>query len=213
MSNIKAVFFDNDGLLVDTESLYLDATREIFAPYGVEVPLDWYIHQHLGEGVSVFGLLLAKGIPEQKIAELQAARYKRYEEMLGGIRAIDGVIEVLEQLHGKFILAVVTSGRKESLDIVTHKTGLGHFFDFVITSDDVKNTKPDPEPYLKAIELSGQEKAHCLALEDSSKGARAAKAAGITCFAIPDALTKFHDLSMADKVLGSIREVPTLLGL
>lgn len=211
MSNFKAIFFDMDGLLVDTESLYLDATREVFAPYGVEVPLDWYIHEQLGKGTSTFSLLLAKGVPEQKVAELRPVRDKRYEEMLGGIRAIDGVTEVLEQLQGKFTLAVVTSSHRHAFGLIMERTGLRRFFDFVLTGDDVDNIKPDPEPYLKAVELSKHQKIHCLALEDSAKGATAAKAAGISCFAIPDALTKFHDFSMADKVLGSIREVPSLV--
>ena len=91
------------------------------------------------------------------------------------------------------------------------KTGLRRSFDFVITGDDVKKHKPDPEPYLKATEVSGQKKEHCLVLEDSFRGVQAAKAAGLTCFAVPDELTRVQDFSIADKILKSIRELPCLL--
>ncbi|MDO8575844.1 MAG: HAD family phosphatase [bacterium] len=207
----EAVFFDMDGLLVDTESLYLDATREVFAPFDVEVSLDWYMTEQLGKGTSTFSLLEAKGIAQDVIQETRVRRNKRYMEMLEGIEPIQGVRETLLQLHGKFALAVVTSSNREPFEIIMRNTELKHFFDFSITFDDVTSLKPDPKPYQKAVEHSGFEKENCLALEDSSKGVSAAKAAGISCYAIPDELTKGHDFSMADKVLGSIREVPALL--
>lgn len=211
MSKFEAIFFDMDGLLVDTESLYLDATREIFAPFDVGVPLDWYITEQLGKGTSTFSLLEAKGIGTDVIRETRFRRNKRYMEMLEDVKPVRGVRETLLQLHGKFTLAVVTSSNREPFEVIMRNTELGHFFDFSVTFDDVNCLKPDPKPYLTAVERSGYEKLHCLALEDSNKGVRAAKAAGISCYAIPDELTKGHDFSMADKVLGSIRELPDLL--
>jgi HAD superfamily hydrolase (TIGR01509 family) len=213
MNKFKAIFFDMDGLLVDTESLYLDASREIFAPYGVELPLEWYIHEQLAKGTSTFSLLEQAGVPAPKVNELRLARDTRYVEMLEHIKPIDGVNEVLGKLSGKFTLAIVTSSHREAFDVIMEKTDLRKFFSFVITGDDVKNIKPDPEPYLKAVEISKQEKQYCLALEDSHKGSIAAKAAGISCYAIPDELTRTHDFSHADKVLSSIRELSPLLGV
>jgi len=91
------------------------------------------------------------------------------------------------------------------------KTGLRRFFSFFITEQDVKNLKPHPEPYLKAVDLSGCSKEQCLVLEDSYRGVQSAKAAGLTCYAIPDVLTKVQDFSVADKVLGGISEVPEIV--
>jgi len=209
---IKAIFFDNDGLLVNTEPVYLQATQEILANIGVEMPKDWYIKENLGKGHSSFLLAEEKGISEDRILALRRERDERYGELLkDGVQMLDGVPEVLELLQGKFVMGVVTSSRKHHFEIILEKTGLRKYFSFFITADDVKKHKPDPEPYLTALKLTGQLKENCLALEDSYRGVQAAKAAGLTCFAIPDALTSAHDFSIADKVLGSIREVPDLV--
>ena len=125
----------------------------------------------------------------------------------------DGVRETLERLRGKFVVGVVTSSRKDHLEMILGKTGLRSFFDFFLTADDVAKLKPDPELYLKALELSQQSREHCIALEDSPHGARAAKAADLTCYAIPSVFTKGLDFSYVDKVLTSMRELPELLDL
>jgi len=210
----RAIFFDMDGLLVNTEPFDFKGTKEVFASVNVNLTREWYIHEHLGKGRSVSELLRENGIEEERIAELREMRHKRYWEYLeADAAAINGVPETLQKLHGKLQLAIVTASYRRSFDIIMRKTGLLHFFDFFITGDDVVKTKPHPDPYLKAIELSGKKKEQCLVLEDSGNGAQAAKNAGLTCYAIPDALTRAHDFSHADKVLNSIREVPALVGL
>jgi HAD superfamily hydrolase (TIGR01509 family) len=210
----KAIFFDNDGLLVDTEPLYFRSIQEVFAPAGVEISREWYIRENLGKGTSSFDLAREKSLPEEQIKKLRCQRNERYGELLAEhVHAIDGVHDVLKMLQGKLLMGVVTSSRKDHFDIIKEKTGLGQYFDFFITGDDVKNTKPNPEPYLKAVEQSGQAKEHCLVVEDAYRGVQAAKAAGLTCYAIPDELTREHNFSTADKVLRNIRELPALVGI
>jgi HAD superfamily hydrolase (TIGR01509 family) len=211
---IKAIFFDNDGLLVDTEGIYFRATQEVFATVGVEITKDWYVRENLGKGRRTNDLLEAQGVSKLEIERVRKQRDQLYTELLRElVRPIEGVADVLQRLHGHMALGVVTSSYRWNLDIVMDRTGFRKFFDFVITADDVTDVKPNPEPYLKAVALSGQSREFCLALEDSFKGVKAAKAAGIMCFAIPDALTREHNFSIADKVLTSIREVPALVGL
>lgn len=213
-SHIKAIFFDNDGLLVDTEPLYFQSVQETFAPLGIEVSREWYIRENLGKGRSTFDLLEGKNLSKEEIKQLREKRNDRYGELLAEhVRPIDGVQETLETLRGGFFMGVVTSSRKSHFEIIMKETRLDSFFSLFITGDDVEHIKPDPEPYLKALKMSGFESEQCLVLEDSSRGVEAAKAAGINCFAIPDELTKSHDFSKADKVLKNMREVPALLGL
>ncbi len=201
-----------DGLLVDSESLYFDSVKESLATVGVEITREWYIRENLGKGKSSLGLAREKGISEEKIEQLREQRNERYGEMLkANVRPMDGVTETLSILEGKFLMGIVSSSRKDHFDIIMEKTGLRRFFSFFLTAADVKKIKPDPELYLKAIELSEKSKEECLVLEDSFRGVQAAKAAGITCYAIPDKLTEIQNFSIADKVLGSIREVPKLL--
>lgn len=212
MSKFEAIFFDMDGLLVNTEPLDFKGTKEVFASVNVNLTREWYIHEHLGKGRSVSELLRENGIAEERIAELREVRHKQYWEYLEAeAAAIDGVPETLRKLHGRLLLAIVTGSNRKSIDIVMRKTGLRDFFDFVVTYEDTEHHKPYPDPYLKALSLSQKPTEKCLVLEDSGNGTQAAKAAGLTCFAIPDEMTKGHDFSIADKVLGSIRELPGLL--
>ncbi|RJQ33992.1 HAD family phosphatase [Candidatus Parcubacteria bacterium] len=206
------MFFDNDGLLVNTEPLYLQAVQDVLGPLGIEITREWYIRENLGKGTSTFLLAEQTGLPEERIKELRLARNERYTELLkNGVQPLDGVPEVLELLHGNFLMGVVTSSRKDHFNTIMELTGLRKFFSFFITGNDVQNTKPHPEPYLTALEHSGFEKEQCLVLEDAYRGVQAAKAAGLTCYAIPDELTRAHNFSSADKVLTSIRELPDLI--
>ncbi len=208
----KAIFFDSDGLLVDTEGLSFETTRRVFASVGVEMTKEWYIRENLGKGRRSAELLQSHGIPEGQILELMHQRGEMYAQFLQKeVMPMDGVREVLETLRGKCILGVVTSSRKEYFDIIMKKTHLRSFFDFVVNREDVQNIKPDPEPYLKALEISKQSPEECLALEDSYRGVQAAKAAGLTCYAISDELTRTQNFSIADRVLHSIREIPAIV--
>lgn len=212
--NFKAIFFDMDGLLVNTEQLDFKSTKEVFASAGLDLPREWYVHEHLGKGRSVSEFLRENGIAEERMAELREMRHVRYWEYLEtDAVAVDGVLETLQKLYGKLQLAIVTGSYRKSLDILMRKTGLREFFDFIVTCEDTEHHKPNPEPYLKALAISQKSKEKCLVLEDSRNGSLAAKAAGMACYAIPDEMTKAHDFSHADKILRSIREVPGLVGL
>src|SRR3990167_840311 len=215
MPNFKAIFFDNDGLLVDTESLWLKATRETMAPYGIEITDEWYTLEVLTKGGRMISVLAkGNGISEDKIPELSKLRNDLYTNMLKeNVQVLDGVREVLEKLQGKFLMGVVTTSNREHFGIIMEKTVLKKFFSLFVTFEDVKNAKPNPEPYLKAVELSKVPKEQCLAIEDSGRGLTAAKAAGLSCYIIPEAWSASHDFSGADKVLKSIRELPEVLSI
>ena len=126
-------------------------------------------------------------------------------------RHIDGVTDVLDALRGRYVMGIVTSSRRDHFDVIHRTTGLLEYFDFVLTSDDFTHVKPHPEPYLKAIEKSGVSREACLAIEDSERGLTAAKAAGIGCIVVPTALTRASVFAQADRVLGSITEILSVL--
>jgi len=85
------------------------------------------------------------------------------------------------------------------------------YFDFVLTAADFVNLKPDPEPYLRAIERSGMAPESCMAIEDSERGLISAKAAGIRCIVVPTALTRRGNFSSADRVCETIADILTIL--
>lgn len=110
--------------------------------------------------------------------------------------------------RGKILMGVVTNSRREHFDIIHNATGLLRYFNFVLTCEDYKKSKPDPEPFLTAIKRNGLKREHCIIVEDSERGLNAAKAAGIRCIVVPHNLTRGSDFSSAYRVLDSIRQIP-----
>ena len=108
-------------------------------------------------------------------------------------------------------MGIVTSSKKNHFEIIHKNSGLLKYFDFILTADNYVNSKPAPDPYLKALELSGVKKEECMVIEDSERGLKSALAAGLKCFVIPTNLTKLSDFSGAEKILTKINEVPNHL--
>jgi HAD superfamily hydrolase (TIGR01509 family) len=206
---VKALLWDNDGVLVDTEELYFRATRDVLSEVGIDLSRDLFIHISLEQGRSSFDLAAEQGVSQEAINRLRDDRNKRYSELLRNkVHVLDGVEDTLRQLQGKILMGVVTNSRREHFDIMHNVTGLLGYFNFVLTCEDYKKSKPDPEPFLTAIKRTGLKREHCIIVEDSERGLNAAKAAGIRCIVVPHNLTRGSDFSGAYRVLGSIRQIP-----
>lgn len=205
---LKAVFWDNDGVLVDTEGLYFEATRSTLAGVGVGVTAEQYADISLRQGRSVFDLVRDRGASAAEIERLRAKRDDHYAALLQS-RAllIEGVRETLAALHGQIRMAVVTSSRKVHFDLIHRSTGLLGYFELVLTREDYRETKPDPEPYRTALERAGLEAHECVVVEDTERGMLSAVAAGIRCIVIPNQLNHAGDFSPAHRVLASVRDV------
>ncbi len=153
---VKAILWDNDGVLVDTEELYFSATRDVLSEAGVNLTRDLFIQISLKQGRSTFDLAAEQGLSQEVTTQLRADRNRRYSNLLkGGVRILDGVEDTLRQLHGKVSMGVVTSSRREHFEIIHTTTGLLHYFDFVLTREDYRRSKPDPDPFLAAIKRNG----------------------------------------------------------
>jgi HAD superfamily hydrolase (TIGR01509 family) len=208
----KTIFWDNDGVLVDTERLYFAATRQILSNVGIYLTKDMFVNLSLIQGKGAWHLAKEKGISANEIEQLRNERNSLYGKLLGQENTIiDGAQEVLNALYGKFIMGIVTSSRKDHFEIIHRASGLLKYFDFCLTGDDYTKFKPNPEPYLLAVERSGCKKEECLAIEDSERGLTSAKSAGIHCYIIPNELTRNGNFSSADKVLENIRQTITEL--
>jgi len=209
---IEALFWDNDGVLVDTEHLYFEATRDAVAKLGVELTLELHKDLNLRQGRSVFDLARDRGVDSAEINRVRAARDERYSERLAlGVELVAGVADTLESLHGKWPMAVVTSCQAHNFEMMHEGLGVRGFFDFVITPSDYARYKPHPEPYLTAAARLELEPARCVVIEDSERGLRAATSAGMRCIAIPNELTAGGDFGDAHAVLEDVRGVPAAL--
>lgn len=208
----RAIFWDNDGVLVETEHLYFQATQETLASIGIELTRDDYIALFLVEGRGAWHIAEQRGVSPAAIARLRHDRNARYSELLAQApRVMAGVSEVLDALHGRYVMGVVTSSRKDHFDVIHRNTGLLKYFDFVLTASDFTRVKPDPEPYVRAVARSGVPADACVAIEDSARGLESARAAGIGCIVVPTELTRLSEFTGADRVLGNIGELLTVL--
>jgi len=209
---IRAVLWDNDGVLVDTEGLYFLATAEVLRDVGFDLDERLYRQLFLIEGRGCWHLLSERGMGSDEIAAVRAVRNARYAALLrGGRPLLPGVEETLRALAGRFRMGVVTSCRRQHFDLIHQDRALDRYFEFVLTREDYGESKPHPEPYLKAAAALGLAPRECVAVEDSERGVTAAKAAGCLCFAIPTAHTRETDLSGADRSLAAVGDVLALL--
>lgn len=212
---MKAILWDNDGVLVDTEDLYYRATRELLAELDVELSEADFVLVSLREGRSCFDLALERGIDTGRVEAARVRRNLRYEELLRlGVDLIEGVPETLHALRGSARMAIVTSTRPEHFALVHGRTGIREHFELVLTGADYTRFKPDPEPYLLAASRLGVDPADCLVVEDSERGLSSATRAGMRCVVIPRGLSRGGDYASAYRVLERTSElVPIVRGL
>jgi HAD superfamily hydrolase (TIGR01509 family) len=204
---LKAVFWDNDGVLVDTEELYFESTRAVLARAGFALTAERYVDLSLRRGRSAFELV-RDALDAQAIQELRSARNALYAERLAaGVPVLDGVEAVLAALHGRVSMGVVTSSNPEHFELIHRSTGLLRYFDFVLTNRDYERSKPDPAPYLAALARSGLGPDECIAIEDSERGLAAARAAGLRCVVAPRGLTRGGRFDGAYRLVGDPREL------
>ncbi|MFI5317495.1 MAG: HAD family hydrolase [Myxococcota bacterium] len=208
---MKAIFWDNDGVLVDTEHLYFEATREAVRPLGVELAESDFVELSLRQGASCFDLAAARGVSAGRIEAARAERNHRYGALLAGTELIPGVRETLARLHGRLPMAVVTTSRPEHFALQHAATDARRYFDFVLTGADFTRFKPDPEPYLMAAERLGLAPADCLVVEDSERGLVSATRAGMRCAVVPRGLSARGDFSTAWRVLDQVTQLPELV--
>ena len=210
----EGIFWDNDGVLMETEHLYYQANAEALAQAGVELSLEEFCRISLRQGESVLELAAGAGRSDGDAAELRRFRDDIYYRLLGEMaRVIPGVQATLAQLHGRFHMAIVTSCGRANFQQMHRESGLLGYFDFILTREDYGASKPDPEPYRTACARAGLSPSRCLAIEDSERGVTSAARAGLVVAAIPGEMNRGGDFSAARWLLDGIHELPVLLNL
>lgn len=211
---VKAVVFDMDGLMVDSEVLWWKACSKTSTAMGVELPYEVFLSivgltvqptyerlaAHFGEGFDM--------------AAWQAAMRAEMKAMHAiGVAMKTGVVEILDHLDALGLpRAVATSSSRETLDATLDPHGLTQRFQAIITRESVTQHKPHPAPYLAAAAALGVNPADCLALEDSHNGVRSAAAAGMMTVMVPDLLDPTEEIrGLCARVARDLHEVRDLL--
>ncbi len=208
----RAILWDNDGVLVDTEPVFYAVMSEALAEFGVKLTEELYVDFSLRRGHSLFELAAERGAGPEEIATSKQKRNARYMERLReGVPLLEGVRESVEALSGRLPMAVVTSSFREHFDAIHRPLGLLEHFEFVLADGDYPRKKPNPDPYLGAAARLGLEPAQCLVVEDSERGLQAAVSAGMRCVVVPRGFTVGGDFARAHRVLETVATLPKLL--
>ncbi len=205
---IKAIIFDMDGTMFNTEKLWGDVDRKLSAYYGITYDEKVRV-QMMGkkdyDGLSVFKEYFHLNV---EVEELIQVRRKIILEDTGLVKINEGLYELLNLLE-KFSIkkAVATSAFKEYVLKIISIFDLAKRFEVIITGDDVVFSKPDPAIFLETAKRLNVDPSACLVLEDAQNGVEAANRANMRVFAIPHEGSKNHDFSKATKVLSSMSEI------
>ena len=210
-SNYQFILWDNDGVLVDTEQWYFAATREALAELGVDLPMDTY-QQIMIQGRSSWELALQAGVHPDRVQHGQERRDALYQAYLQteNLR-IEGVLEVLAELAQHYQMAIVTTCKRRDFELIHRNPDLLQFMQFVLVREDYVESKPHPESYLTALHKFSATPQQALVIEDSERGLRAARAAGIDCAVVDYHFTRSHDFSAAQYRLHKLAQLPQLL--
>lgn len=208
----KAVIFDRDGVIVNTEGIVIESVKKAFLHLGFEFK-DEDIPQIIGRSSTVYtNYFLQKW--EFDVEEYRKIQRAIFYENINSAPYFEKTVALIRSLHNKKIpLALTTSAGKEGTLLILKNIGLDNIFDVIITREDCKNFKPDPEPYIITAKNLAIAPEDCIVIEDTALGVDAAKEAGMKCIAIPNEYIKDQDFSRADKVVSSADEVMSFVNL
>ena len=204
------IIFDMDGVLLDSEPMHQEIIYETFQLKGI--PLDKAYIQTL-TGMSAFPMwekVKRDAQRTESVEELMQFHrdyfFKRLPEMK--VPLVPHIKEVLEKFknEGKHLSLASSSGRK-LIDIFTQQTNIAHYFEVIMSGDDVQSSKPNPEIFLKVAQCYGLPATQFTVIEDSTNGVKAAKSANMKCIGFDNPLSGGQDLSQADLLIHSMQEL------
>jgi HAD superfamily hydrolase (TIGR01509 family) len=197
-----ALFFDFDGLMVDTETTAYESWRFVYEAHGAELSRDLWV-SHIGtdgKSFSPMGHLAELTGRELDVEDVNRRRRAHRAELFEGLRPLPGIVDWLEAARERGIaIGVVSSSPTQWVHEHLERVSLREHVDFLKTRDDVPRAKPHPDLYQHALEHLGVHESRAIALEDSPNGLAAAKAAGL-CFDNADLVLE----SLAEQSLASV---------
>lgn len=205
---LRAVIFDFDGLVLETEEPIYLAHAEVYREHGHELDLDFW---RTTVGTDTFDpdadLESRLGRPLDRAA-VEAARRRRTQELLAGREVLPGVLDLRDRVRAAGLkLGIASSSSRAWVLGHLRRLGIAEGWDCVICREDAELAKPDPGLYRAALDCLGVEAGEAVAIEDSGHGVTAAGAAGIACLVVPSVMTAGADFSAAHRVAESLAEI------
>ena len=217
---LRAVIFDFDGVIVDTERFHFQALKRVLAEEGIPLTWEEYTQAYLAmddkkcfrTALARHGQAIAPGIVDG-LVERKAHYFFFFGTLSDAVALFPGVEGLIREAAEKYPLAIASGALREEIEFLLGKAGLREFFPVVVAAEDVVRGKPDPEAYIAALGrlnrlISGRpvRPSECLVVEDSRHGVAAATSAGMRCLAVANSYTP-EELTAAHLVLKSLEQV------
>ena len=209
--NLKAVLFDMDGVIVDTEPLHRKSYYRMFDDFRLEVSDSMY-DSFTGRATLPICSTLCDhfGLSEspEHLVYTKRKHFKHLFDTDNDLALLDGVFDLIKDYHNNDLtLVLASSASMINIDRIFERFDLNRYFKAKISGADLKASKPHPEIFLKAAALAGEKTHNCMVIEDSTNGITAAKAAGIYCVGYKSENSTNQDYSKADKVISDFNEI------
>ena len=205
---IKAVIFDMDGLLVDSERVNYEVNKRMFRKFGVNISKEEFIKEWIIKGTGSDEAIKRHKmkIPYEKFKSIKKdLQIRLIREKL---KTKPHAKETLKRLKKEYRLALATHEHKHNVFEVLKKFRLANYFDAILTREDVKRRKPNPDIFLTAAKKLKVKPDGCVVIEDSERGIKTAKNARMKCIVVPDEFSKkYNDFSKANLIVKSLREI------
>lgn len=209
MKVMKAVIFDFDGTIIDTETMWYEIFTEVLhKDYNFQLSLDEFV-KCVGVSDQILYDYIQKELGDSLDLEmLKNSLQEKHHLKKDSLEVREGILELLESFKQKgFKIGLATSSSLDWVQPFLERFEIAHYFETIKTKDDVKNIKPDPELYIRALEDLIVKPDEAFAIEDSVNGSAAAIAAGMTCIVIPNQVTAHLTFHQECKVYEKISEI------
>ena len=208
---LKAVIFDMDGVIVDSEPLHRKAYQRMFFDFELEVSNELY-ESFTGQSTQAICEILCNLFNLNYKVELLVNRKRKYFELLfdedDELSLIEGVLDLIKDYYKSGLnLILASSASMQNINRIFKRFDLDSYFKCKLSGADLKASKPHPEIFIKATEASGFLKENCLVIEDSTNGISAAKSAGLFCVGFNSANSKNQNYTNADMIIESFKEI------
>jgi HAD superfamily hydrolase (TIGR01509 family) len=208
---LRAVLFDMDGVIVDSQPYHFAVEEKIFCEKGIAVTTE-ESHSFVGmAGDRMWAYVKDKFGLQESIAELMAFDNRirvDYFASLADVQPMPGIVELLEELRRSNIkTGLASSSSVEVIDVFISKLGVGEYFQQIVSGDVVQQGKPAPDIFIHTARALQEPAAGCVVIEDSANGVTAAKAAGMKCIGFVSPNSGRQDLSPADLVVDDLRKI------
>ena len=225
---LKAIVFDFDGVIVDSEPLHFRAVARVAESLGITFDYDYYVEHLIGyDDRDVGRILLARADgagqeagpeafegDEVRVTEMKDRKAEVFEQIVReGVGPIDGALELIEEASQQMPIAIGSGATRADIDLILDTLDLRGRFDPIVTANDVRRSKPDPETYARAVTRLAESHPNlnllpgdCLAIEDTAAGLESARGAGLRTLGLTTS-------GPADRLRGAHRVVDSLAGI